>query len=150
VFDVHHKPYGLTSFPSCYFLRYIKFNINIQRKRLEGILQSLEHTRISAASSAPDTVWCPSQAPRELASLDFSQRSSAIIHRTVRCDNGATVNFAQRSTVLTAKQKSDCKVRTHRTVRCATEQSGAARGQKTSTVNTSKPQWSADVARTEQ
>jgi hypothetical protein len=37
------------------------FNINIQRKRLEGILQSLEHIRIGVASGAPDTVRCPGE-----------------------------------------------------------------------------------------
>jgi hypothetical protein len=58
VFDVHYKLYGLTSLFSCYFFRCIKLNINIQRKRLEGILQSLEHTRIGAASGVPDTVRC--------------------------------------------------------------------------------------------
>jgi hypothetical protein len=40
------------------FLRCIKFNINIQSKRLEGILQSLEHTRVGAASDASDTLQC--------------------------------------------------------------------------------------------
>jgi hypothetical protein len=44
----------------------------------------------------------------------------------------------------------NCKARTHRTVRCATGLSGAARGQRTSMVNHSKPQRSADVARTRQ
>jgi hypothetical protein len=38
VFDINHKPYGLTSLPSCYFLKCIKFNINIQIKRVDGIL----------------------------------------------------------------------------------------------------------------
>jgi hypothetical protein len=40
------------------------------------------------------------------------------------------------------------KVRMHRTVRCATGLSGVARGERTSKVNRSKPQRSADVART--
>jgi hypothetical protein len=41
-----------------------------------------------------------------------------------------------------------CEVRTHRTVRCVTGLSDAAKGQRTSTVNLSKPQRAADVART--
>jgi hypothetical protein len=43
-----------------------------------------------------------------------------------------------------------CEVRTHRIVRCATGLSGAARRQMTSTVNSSKPQRSADMAGTGQ
>jgi hypothetical protein len=34
---------------------------------------------------ALDTVWCPGQGTNELATLEFSERRSAIIHRTVRC-----------------------------------------------------------------
>jgi hypothetical protein len=48
--------YGLTSLPSGCFSQVHKVHINIQRKLLKGILQSLEHTRSGAASGAPDTV----------------------------------------------------------------------------------------------
>jgi hypothetical protein len=67
-----------------FFLMCIKFNINIQRKRLEGILQSLEHTRLGATSGAPDTIRAQAEAPRELTALKFSQSHSTKIHRTVR------------------------------------------------------------------
>jgi hypothetical protein len=59
----------------------------------------------------------------------------------------------QRSTAEQSdSQKSEtiCDVRSHRTIRCATGLFGATRTHKTSTVNSSKPQRSADVARTRQ
>jgi hypothetical protein len=40
-------------------------------------------TRNGAASGAPDTVPCPGQGTNELATLGFSEKRSAIIHRTV-------------------------------------------------------------------
>jgi hypothetical protein len=108
-----------------------KFHINIQRKWLEGILQSLEHTRPGAASGAPDTVWCPSWALCELVALGFSQRSSTIIHRTVRCTTGLFGETTeQRSTSPNDRlhwlqhsqqsrcQKLVCNVRIHQTDRC--------------------------------
>jgi hypothetical protein len=71
------------------------------------------------------------KAPYELAALGFSQSHSTIIHRTVRCaldcpmsqwSNGQlrpTVDCADDSTVNKAEVRSqNCKVRTHRTVRC--------------------------------
>jgi hypothetical protein len=71
-----------------FFLMCIKFNINIQRKWLEGILQSLEHTRLGATSGAPDTIRAQAEAPRELTALKFSQSHSTKIHRTVRWATG--------------------------------------------------------------
>jgi hypothetical protein len=62
---------------------------------------------------------------------------------TIDCADGGTVNSAE-------VKSQNCKVRTHRTVRCATRLSGATRGQRTSTINRSKPQRSANVARTGQ
>ena len=47
-------------------------------------------------------------------------------------------------------QETICDDRSHRTVGCATELFGAARRQNTSTIKTSKPQRSADVALTGQ
>jgi hypothetical protein len=32
VFDVHHKPYGLTSLPSCYFSQVHKFQLKHTKK----------------------------------------------------------------------------------------------------------------------
>jgi hypothetical protein len=48
------------------------------------------------------------------------------------------------------KSESVCKVRMHRTIQCATGLSGAARRQKTSTINSSKPQRSTDMVHTGQ
>jgi hypothetical protein len=88
-------------------------------------------------------------APRKLAALGFSQRSSTKNHWTVRWDNGATVNFnnGQLYNSLTVRgQKTVCYIRSHRTIRCAIGLSGAAKGHTTSTVNRSKPQRLVDVA----
>jgi hypothetical protein len=71
----------------------------------------------------------------------MSQWSNGKLRPMVDCADEGTVD-------RTEVRSQDCKVRMHRTIRCATELSGAARGQRTLTVNNSKPQWSADVART--
>jgi hypothetical protein len=95
----------------------------------------------------------------ELAALGFSQRSSTKNHRTIGVppyclvrprSNGQlhpTVDYATTRTVwIVRSQKTAYDDRSHRTVRCATRLSGAVKGQMTSTVNSSKPQRSADVA----
>jgi hypothetical protein len=51
----------------------------------------------------PDSVRCTRVNQLQLRSFGFPRRSSAIIHRTVRCTSGATAICAQRST-LTDKQ----------------------------------------------
>jgi hypothetical protein len=112
MYDVHHKPYGLTSLPSGYFYQVHKAHINIQRKWLEGILQNLEHTGSGVASGAPDTIRCPGWAPRELAALGFSRRSSTKIHRTVRCATGLSGETTeQRSTARLRAQSAVPEVR---------------------------------------
>jgi hypothetical protein len=115
-------------------------------------------TSIGAANGAPDTVRCPAQGTIKLATLGFSERRSAIIHRTVRCApesvrraNRAMVTCAQRLTAKVNSVQSEVKATVSgRTghVRCATGLSGAATRQRTSTVNRSKPQRAADMART--
>jgi hypothetical protein len=74
-------------------LRCIKFNINIQRKKLresykfwsiQDLVLPVAHRTLSGAQA---------KALRELAALGFSQSHSTKIHRIVRCGNGATVNF---------------------------------------------------------
>jgi hypothetical protein len=57
---------------------------------------------------ALDTVWCPGQGTNELATLEFSERRSAIIHRTVRCgpDSVRWTNVAP----VTCEQRSIAKV----------------------------------------
>jgi hypothetical protein len=59
----------------------------------------LKHTRSGVASGAPDTFRWPAWAPRQMDALWFSRRSSAIIHRTVRCTTGLSgETMEQRST----------------------------------------------------
>jgi hypothetical protein len=164
VFDVHHKPRGLTSLPSCPLSHVHKVQYKSTKKISWGTLQSLEQKQVLVQPVAHQTLSrSQAEAPHELALPGFSQSHSAIIHRTVRCapdcpvsqrSNGQlcpTVNCADDGTVNKAEVRSqNCKVRTHRTVRCATGLSDAARGQRTSTINRSKPQRSAGVARTRQ
>jgi hypothetical protein len=71
-------------------------------------------TSIGATSGAPDTVQCLGQGTNELATLGFSERRSAIIHRTVWCApdsvrwaNGATVTCVQRSTAKVNSERSE-------------------------------------------
>jgi hypothetical protein len=76
-----------------------------------------------------------------------------VCHRTIWWAHGAMVNFANgrpRSSLTVRGQKTVCDVRSHQIVRCATGLSGAPKGLKSSTVNSSKPQRSADVALTGQ
>jgi hypothetical protein len=64
----------------------------------------------------------------------------------VRWANGATVNCAQRSIAMSDEQWTVRKSEVRAVKSECTGLSGAARGQRTSTVNRSKPQWSTDVA----
>jgi hypothetical protein len=160
VFDVHHKPRGLTSLPSCHLSQVHKVQHKPTKKMSWGTLQSLEQKQVLVQAVAHRTLsGAQAKAPHDLAALGFSQSHSSIIHRTIRCasdypvsqrSNGqlrSTVDYADDGIVNRAQVRSqNCKVRTHRTVRYATRLSGAARGQRTSMVNRSKPQWSADVA----
>jgi hypothetical protein len=84
VFDVHHKPHGLISLPSCHLSQVIKFNINQERNSVGDTTKFGAKTSNGTASGAPDTVQCPGQALRELATLRFTEGRSAIIHPTVR------------------------------------------------------------------
>jgi hypothetical protein len=47
----------------------------------------------------PESVRCTRVNQLELFTFGFPKRSSAIIHRTVRCTSGATTICAQRSTL---------------------------------------------------
>jgi hypothetical protein len=79
------------------------------------------------------------------------------VHRTVSDEpteqrsNVPTVDYvnSKRRTMQKSEVGAAKSVRTGH-VRCATGLSGAAKGQKTSTVNRSKPQRAADVAHTGQ
>jgi hypothetical protein len=96
-------------------------------------------TRRGAGNGAPDSVWCPSQATRELAALEILWRRSAIIHRTVRCATDISGEptkqrqMCQRSTALNSKKVNSAQVRSqsskvrmhrtcpvcHQSVRCS-------------------------------
>jgi hypothetical protein len=88
----------------------------------------------------------------ELAALGFFQSRSAIIHRTVWC---APDIFGepteQRSTAPNGRLR--CQMNSEHCASQKSERTGlssVARGQRTSTINRSKPQRLADVTRTEQ
>jgi hypothetical protein len=91
---------------------------------------------------------------RELAALGFSQRSSTKIHRTVQCTTGLSDETTeQRSTSPNSRLHAQSAVQEVRRQSATTGRTGlssAARRQKTSMVNISKPQRSADVALTGQ
>jgi hypothetical protein len=90
-----------------------------------------KENRSVPGSGAPDSVRCTRGRTLQTPQLRVSRRSSAIIHRTVRCTSRATAICAQRS-ILTneqcstvTRQKSEQKVRGapefpvwHQTVRC--------------------------------
>jgi hypothetical protein len=63
------------------------------------------HRTVSGAPS--DSVRCTRVNQLELLSFGFSRRTSAIIHRTVRCTSGATTICAQRSTLQSEQCNSD-------------------------------------------
>jgi hypothetical protein len=56
----------------------------------------------------------PGMIGLKLFSFGFSRRSSAIIHRTVRCATGATATCAQRSTLQSEQCNSICQSRSQR------------------------------------
>jgi hypothetical protein len=100
VFHVRHKPYGLTSWPSCYFSQVHKVHINKQRKWVGELYKVWSKTEIGATSGAPDTVRGPGRSTsRTGRSRDFSESihynspDCPVYHRTIRCANGATINF---------------------------------------------------------
>jgi hypothetical protein len=108
-----------------------KNKLGFKRKEQKG-------NRSAPWSGAPDCPVChrtvsgaPGVVHSELHSFEFLRRSSAIIHRTVRCTTRATAICAQRSTLMdeqcstVMRQKSEQKVRGapdcpvwHRTIRC--------------------------------
>jgi hypothetical protein len=97
------------------------------------ILQSLEHTRIGAASGAPDTVWCPGWSTSRTGRsrvfsklIRYNSPDCPMSHHTIRWANGATVNFAQWSTALTAvqsvEQKSEVSLQSQNALDCPVPQ----------------------------
>jgi hypothetical protein len=71
VFDVHHKPRGVTSLPSCHLFEVHKVQHKPTKNKLGNSTKFGAKTSIGAASGAPDTVWCPGEGTHELAALEF-------------------------------------------------------------------------------
>jgi hypothetical protein len=65
----------------------------------------VRHRTVSGAP--PDSVRCTRVLQLELFTFGFPRRSSAIIHRTVRCTSGATAICAQRLTLQSEQWNSD-------------------------------------------
>jgi hypothetical protein len=84
-------------------------------QRLKGVQEERSKGNRSALwSGAPDCPMhhrtvsgAPGRIDFKLFSFGFPRRSSAIIHRTVRCATGATTIYAQRST-LTVNSTTQC------------------------------------------
>jgi hypothetical protein len=131
VFDVHHKPRRLTSFPSCHLSQVHKVQHKPTKKISWGTLQSLEQRQALVLPVAHRTVSGPQTEHLTNWLLSgFSGSRSTIIHRTVQWAYEATVNYAQWSTVvnssaqcrsqkleLQSQNAPDCPV-CHRSVRC--------------------------------
>jgi hypothetical protein len=145
-----------------------KVHINIQRNDL-GNSTWLEQNRSGAAYGAPDIVRCASNTVRCPGwSTPRTGRSRVFLRArplkfiglsgappdcpVIQWSNGQlspTVDYATaRAVCSTRSQKTFCDDRSYQTIRCATGLFGATRRQKTSTIKTSKPQRSADVALT--
>jgi hypothetical protein len=95
--------------------------------------QRTGHSRVfweALRYNSPDCPVCTEQCP-------VSQQRNSYLHATVDCKSEQWAVKSQSSNVRTTGH-----------VRCATGLSGVARRQRTSTVNRSKPQWAANVART--
>jgi hypothetical protein len=146
VFDVHHKPYGLTSLPSCYFSQVYKDQHKHTKKKTWR-----NSTKFRAYKN-----WCSqwrtwhclvpwSSTSRTSRSRVFSAHvrynsPNCPVRKRSNDQVRPTVDYADLSAVSRAEVRSQSAKLEH------TRLFGAARGQKNSTVNSSKPQRSADVA----
>jgi hypothetical protein len=151
VFGVHHKPCGLTSLPSCHLSQVHKVQHQPTKKMSWGTIQSMGQKQVNGASSgAPDIVRCPSRGTsRTGRSRVFSL---CVRYNSSDCPvcERSNSQLRQRSTALTWVQWTEQKSEVWIAKSERTGLSGAAIGQKTSTVKRSKPQRLADVARTGQ
>lgn len=118
MFDVHHKPYGLTSLPSECFYQVHK--VNIQQKCI-GEFYKVWTIQVLVQLVAHRTLFdAQAEAPRELAALGFSQSHSTKIHQTVWCVTGLSgepIAEHKSEVSLQSQNAPDCLV-CHRTVRC--------------------------------
>jgi hypothetical protein len=107
VFDVHHKPRGLTSLPSYHLSQVHKVQHKPTKKMSWGTLQSLEQKQVLVQPVAHRVLsgvhrtlsGAHAEAPHELTALEFYQSHCTKIHRTVRCATGLSGEpTEQRST----------------------------------------------------
>jgi hypothetical protein len=131
-----------------------KVHIHIQRKWSWNNSTSLDQNRLVAASGAPDcpVPWLEHFAnwplssflgarPLKITGLSGVPPDCSVSSQSKgRLRQQLTVRLRPQSTALEVKRQS------HRTVWCATGLCRAPKGQKSSTVNRSKPQRSANVA----
>jgi hypothetical protein len=96
------------------FHRCQRFTTNQYKVKRKGSKQRSKGNRIVPWSGAPDCPMCHrtvsgarGRINLKLFSFGFPRRSSAIIHRTVRCASGATAICVQRSTLQSEQCTSD-------------------------------------------
>jgi hypothetical protein len=70
--------------------------------------------RTGLSGVPPDRSGAPGRINLQLFTFGFLRRSSAIIHRTVRCTSGATATCAQRSTLQSEQWNSDVRAASQR------------------------------------
>jgi hypothetical protein len=136
VIDVHHKPHGLTSLLSYHLSQVHKVQHKPKKKLGWGINKVW----------SKDLEWCcqwrTGHCPVPQAEhhsnrplFGFSKGRSAIIHRTCLVSQRSNGNLRQRSTAKGVQ----CAVRSQSRKSERTGLSGAATGQRTPTINHSKP-----------
>jgi hypothetical protein len=101
VFDVHHKPYELTSLPSCHLSQLHKVQHKPTKKVSWGNSTKFGAKTKGAASGTPDTVRCLGRGTSRTgcsrvfsARVCYNSQDCSLCHRTIRWANGTTVNFS--------------------------------------------------------
>jgi hypothetical protein len=148
---------GLTKFVQDYiFYRCQRLNTNQSKEQVRAQKKEAKREpkaalvwRTGQSGVPPDSVRCTRVLQLELFTFGFPRRSSAIIHRTVRCatgqcpvhhrtvrcTSGATTMCGQRSTLQSEQWNSDVRAASQR----GTGLSGATRGQSLPRSTCSKP-----------
>jgi hypothetical protein len=105
-----------------------KEQIRLQKKGAKRKPKCALVWRTGQSGAPPDSVRCTRVNQLKLFTFGFPRRTSAIIHRTVRCStgqcpvahgnvrcaSGATAICAQRSTLQSEQWISECQSRSHR------------------------------------
>jgi hypothetical protein len=148
VVDIHHKPHGLTSLSRCHLSQVHKVQHKSRKKFSWGhnqiwskglrVCWNLAHQTLSGAPG-------PTESNKPHSGIPGAP--FAIIHRTVRYATGLSgeraeqrLPMSQRSTAqMNSGEQCRAKVRGHWTVWCGTGLSGAAKRQRATTVDSSKP-----------